>query len=369
MTFPLREDYTHLKPCEHGGRVAELTSTNQAWLDFSASVNPFPYPDIESIIHCSAGTISAYPDNTYARFRAAAAVYLGVPPATIVPGNGSMELIRLVTSSTLNKGDVAIVPAPTFDEYEFACRLAGARIVVVPAWETQSLHAAIVRAVATHDAKMVFLGNPNSPTGELMQREEVLDIIATCSEHGTLLFVDEAFIELSDPKLSVVGIDSESESVFVLRSLTKSFAVPGLRVGFGIAGPTFAAALECIRPPWNLNSIAAETATHLLENCHAYLRSSRACIAEERERLQAKLAAMPGLEPRDSDANFLMVNVAGTSLTSAEFTQRMLQHGILVRDCSSFKLAGTDYIRIAVRARAENDRLLDAMCSVLGLTS
>ncbi len=367
MSFTLREDYTRLKPCEHGGRVAELTGTTQNGLDFSASLNPSLHPHIESIISHSADTVFSYPDNTYARFRNAVAAYLGTSPAAIVPGNGSMELIRLCTASVLEKDDVVVLPAPTFDEYEFACHLAGARIIIVPAWERQALQNTILHMVDTQDVKMVFLCNPNNPTGTLLQREAVLDIATVCSEHDTFLFVDEVFIELSDPNQSVVGINRDS--VFVLRSLTKSFAVPGLRVGYGVTGSEFAAALECIRPPWNLNGIAAEATSRLLENCEAYLSSSRAQIAAERDRLRAELAALPGLRPLDSDANFLMVDVAGTSIPSAEFARRMLRHGILVRDCSTFRLAGSQYIRIAVRTREENDRLLDALRCVLDTKS
>ncbi|MDD1721198.1 MAG: threonine-phosphate decarboxylase CobD [Euryarchaeota archaeon] len=350
-------------PCEHGGRIAELAGETQTGLDFSASLNPFLHPRVRSIINRSAHTVYNYPDNTYARFRHAVATYLGVPSTNVVPGNGSVELIRLFATSVLEKGDTVLLPAPTFNEYEFACRLAGADIIAVPAWERHGLQNAIVQTVATQDVKMVFLCNPNNPTGTLMKREAVLDIAKVCSEHNTFLFVDEVFIELSDPKQSIAGVSCDP--VFVLRSLTKSFAVPGLRVGYGVTGPACAAALECIRPPWNLNSIAAEAATRLLEGCEAYLSSSRAKIAVERDRLIAELAAMPGLQPLDSDANFLMVNIARTAISSTEFARRMLRHGLLVRDCSTFWLTDSNYIRIAVRTRTENDRLLDALRCVL----
>lgn len=367
MSFTLREDHKHLKPCVHGGRVAELTGTTQTGLDFSASLNPFLHPRVASIIRKSADTVYDYPDNTYARFRNAVATYLGVSPTAVVPGNGSVELIRLCAASVLDKGDTAVVPAPTFDEYEFACRLAGADVIFIPAWERRAFQEAIVHAVDTQDIKMVFVCNPNNPTGVLMRRETVLDIAKACAERNTFLFVDEVFIELSDPKQSVVGINSDH--VLVLRSLTKSFAVPGLRVGYGITAPACAAALERIRPPWNLNSIAAEAATCLLEDSERYLSTSRAKIAAERDRLRAELAALPGLRPLDSDTNFLMVNIAGTAISSAEFAGRMLQHGVLVRDCGTFKLADEHYIRVAVRTKTENDRLLDALRCVLDTKS
>ncbi len=367
MSFTLREDHKQLKPCVHGGRVAELTGTTPVGLDFSASLNPFLHPHLGSIIRKSADTIYNYPDNTYTRFRHAVATYLGVSPTAVVPGNGSVELIRLCAASVLDRGDTVVVPAPTFDEYEFACRLAGANVIAVAAWERRAFQEAIVHSVDTQDVKMVFVCNPNNPTGTLIKREAVLEIAAACAERNTILFVDEAFIELSDPKQSVAGI--RSDHVFVLRSLTKSFAVPGLRVGYGITAPACAAVLERLRPPWNLNSIGAEAATCLLEDSKGYLSTSREKIAVERDRLSAELAALPGLRPLDSDTNFLMVNIAGTAISSAEFARRMLQHGILVRDCSTFKLADDNYVRLAVRTKTENDRLLDVLRRVLDMKS
>ncbi|MGZ4902982.1 MAG: pyridoxal phosphate-dependent aminotransferase [Halobacteriota archaeon] len=351
----------------HGGRVAELTGNAEAELDFSASLNPYVHPQIKSIISQATRTVDNYPDNTYARFRDAVAAYLGISPAMVVPGNGSVELIRLCAASILEQNETVVVPAPAFDEYEFACHLAGAAVIAIPAWEGHAFQEAILHSVDTHDVKMMFICNPNNPTGMLMKRDAVLDIASACSEHNTFLFVDEVFIELSDPTQSIVGVDCDN--VLVLRSLTKSFAIPGLRVGYAVTAPQHAEVLESVRPPWNLNSIAAEAATCLLQDCESYLSTSRVQIAVERDRLRAELAAIPGLQPLHSDANFLMVNVAGTGFSSAEFAQQMLQQGLLVRDCNTFRLADEQYIRMAVRSKTENERLLDSIRSILDVTT
>jgi threonine-phosphate decarboxylase len=123
--------------------------------------------------------------------------------------------------------------------------------------------------------------------------------------------------------------------------------------------------LNSVRLPWNLNSIAEALTVTLLKDCESYLESSRTKIAAQRRWLVQELAKIPGLEPLESDVNFVMVNVSGTSLTSSEFASRMKRYGYLIRDCSSFRLTGHDYIRIAVRNKAENARLLDAIKRVV----
>jgi histidinol-phosphate/aromatic aminotransferase/cobyric acid decarboxylase-like protein len=178
------------------------------------------------------------------------------------------------------------------------------------------------------------------------------------------LLVDEVFIELSDPRQSVAS--ANLDDVLVLRSLTKSFSIPGIRASYGVTNPDLAHVLNSVRLPWNLNSIAEAVTVALLKDCDSYLDASRTKIAVQRRWLTRELAKISGLEPLESDANFVMVNVAGTSLSSSEFALRMKRHGYLVRDCQSFRLTGHDYIRIAVRTKAENARLLDAIKRVVG---
>ena len=365
MSFSVRTDYASLEPCEHGGRVAEIAAARPSVLDFSASFNPFLHPRMESILHEALNAVYSYPDHRYARFRKAIAKYLSVSPDSVVPGNGSLELIRLCTSALLEKGDKVVIPAPTFSEYELACRLSGATPLIVPLGRGSAFREALSQALSEQAVKMVFLCNPNNPTGQGLTQEAIIDIVTTCAEHHTFLFLDEVFIELSNPQHSIAS--ANYEDVFVLRSLTKSFAVPGLRVGYGITQPVLAAALNRIRLPWNLNGIAEAAAVDLLEDCTSYLEMSRAKIAEERDRLFSELRQIAGLEPLESDANFIMIEVTDTSVSSTELAHRMLAQGLIIRDCSTFRLTGRNYIRIAVRTKPENDILLSAMRRVLDL--
>jgi threonine-phosphate decarboxylase len=355
----MRNDLANVAPCEHGGRIIEASEAMPTVLDFSASLNPYLHPRAKAVVKEALKEAYHYPDHTYRRFREAVANYLAVSSDTIVPGNGSVELIRLCAWALLQKGDKVIIPAPTFGEYELACRLSGAEPLILPVWDEQDFKRDLFNALAAEDVRMVFLCNPNNPTGKLFSRETVTDIALKCHEANAILLVDEVFIELSDPWQSVAA--ENLDHMFIIRSLTKSFAIPGIRAGYGVTNPEFASVLNSIRVPWNLNSIAAAVTTALLKDCKRYLDASRDKIGGQRRWLVRELKKIPGLQPLESDANFIMVNVAGTSLSSTDFAHEMERHGFLVRDCRSFSLAGDEFIRIAVRTKTENVRLLEAI--------
>jgi len=363
MRVSVREDLKDFKPCEHGGRITEASEAMPNVLDFSASLNPYVHPRTKSAIKEALKGAYHYPDHTYRRFREAVGEYLAVPSDAVVPGNGSAELIRFCAWAFLQKGDKVIVPAPTFGEYELACRLSGAEPLIVPAWDEQEFKRDLSAALAEEDVRMVFLCNPNNPTGKVLARETVTDIALRCHATNAFLLIDEVFIELSDPQQSVATEDLDE--AFVLRSLTKSFAIPGIRASCGITNPELASVLNSIRVPWNLNSIAEGVTVALLKDCKSYLDASREKIAAQRRWLTHEFRKIPGLRPLESDANFIMVNVAGTSLSSTDFAREMKRCGFLVRDCQSFRLTGDDYIRIAVRTKAENARLLEAVNRVV----
>lgn len=358
MRVTVRKDLKHVAPCEHGGRIIEASEAVAGVLDYSASFNPYVHPGIKAAIEQASNALYRYPDHAYKRFKEAVSEYLGVSPSAIVPGNGSVELIRLCAWVLLKRGDKVIIPAPTFCEYELASRLSGAEPLIVPIWDERAFKRDILSYLASKDVRLVFLCNPNNPTGKGLARDTVSDIASACRKNQTFLLVDEVFIELADPQKSIVS--ANLDGVLVLRSLTKSFSIPGIRASYGVTDAEFARELNCLRVPWNLNSVAEAVTIALLKDCTSYLDASRAKIAAQRQWLSRELAKISGLEPLESEANFVMVDVSGTSLSSGDFAQRMKRHGFLVRDCQSFRLTGANYVRIAVRTKAENVRLLQA---------
>jgi threonine-phosphate decarboxylase len=342
----------------HGGTLRwHRRHSGRPLLDFSANLNPFP-PEIPW--RPDPSVLASYPDDRYEALREAIGRTFRRSSEEIAVGNGSMEIIRVFCQATLSGGDGFHVRHPTFGEYELSARLAGAHQVGEPA-----------------RARVRFLCNPNNPTGALTPAEEVRGILREVRGAGAgirsrgapfppgrsrlpagpgILFLDEAFIELSDPGQSLVK--EKDPALFLLRSLTKAFAVPGLRFGYGFGDPGLIARMEVLRPPWSVNAFAEEFALLAFRNYHR-LEDSRQRIAGERDWLEVRIRDL-GLAPLPSSANFLLVPLGEPA---SPLTARLLEKGILVRDCASFGLP--DSIRIAVRRREENEQLIEALSACL----
>ena len=317
---------------EHGGRVRwHQDAEGRRPLDFSANLNPFP-PDIPW--KPDPALLSDYPDDTYHAVRSLIARNFHLKEEEITLGNGSIEVLRSFCYASIRPGDLVRVDPPTFGEYALSAGLAGGRV-----------------KSRVRDARVRFICNPNNPTGTLLSREALSSELEITRSEGGVLCIDEAFIELADPQESLIGI--RDPSLFILRSLTKAFAVPGLRFGFGVGEPDLVAQMEVIRPPWNVNAFAADFACVALSHYHE-LEESRRRIAEERAWLMAALRER-GIEMVPPSANFILLRL---SRDASPFTAEMLARGVLVRDCTSFGLSQS--IRIAVRTREENRVFLEA---------
>ncbi len=355
----IKKTAVELKPCIHGARTAESAEASgkdaSELLDYSVNLNPLGPPKLRKVLGKALETINNYPDNRYPGFRKAAAEYLEVLPENIVPGNGSSELIRLFAETIIEPGDRVVIPSPTFGEYEFQCRLFGAKIDHIEYGDITNIN--------TKGCKAVFLCNPNNPTGGLIKHDEVIQLAEKCIESETFLFVDEAFIELSDPGETIARFAAANDFVFCLRSMTKTYSVPGLRIGFGVASSGFANILNNIRLPWSLNSVGLEVGKFLLKNNKKYLDKSLGLIRKERQWLTVRLDSIRGFKTYPSDVNFILVDAREFALNSSELAERMLSHGIIIRDCASFNLE--NHIRVAVRRRRENQKLIRAIAEVI----
>ncbi len=356
MKNRLRKSFATAGECKHGGKVQEARLKLGAEpLDFSANINPLGSPPLEELVARELKQIGNYPDSSYRGFCRAAARFVQVDPECIIPGNGSSELIRLFAEAVLEDGDRALIPAPTFGEYENQSQLAGGRTERLAIGEEglpRLSHSDLERA------KALFLCNPNNPTGWLLSQNQVLDLADRCEEAQVFMLVDEAFIELSCPEESVARYAPGREYLFVMRSLTKSFGVPGLRLGFGVTNPLMAQIMNRARIPWSIGSIAAAAAEYLL-GCEDHLHQSRKVIAEELNYLIPALRGL-GLDPLPSRVNFILVNISSSGIDSDLLAERTMARGVLIRDCQSFGL-NKSYIRVAVRGHGENERLVSVL--------
>ncbi len=306
-------------------------------IDFSASLNPLT-PVLEWDI--SPDAIRRYPDDQYTLLKEVIALHHNRIPEEICVGNGSVEVIRTLCHTILQPGSVARIPPHTFSEYALSVRLAGATIA----------------GLDPAHVDLTFLCNPDNPSGILTGRDQVLTILDTVASGDGILCVDEAFIDLADPMESVSDI--QNSHLFVLRSLTKSFSMAGVRFGYGIGDPDLIAAMEVMRPPWTVNAFAEQMALQAFAK-YDELESSREYIKAERERISKRCSEI-GLVSSQASANYLLLDTGGSG---AELTAAMQGQGILVRDCTSFGLPSC--IRVAVRTHDENDLLLEALTTCL----
>ncbi len=321
----------------HGGTgKRHLEKTRKKVLDFSASVNPFPP---QFAWHCNPSLLASYPDDSYYELKERIGATFHRKPEEICVGNGSIELIRVFCQVVLRGDKHFFCESPTFGEYALSARLAGAVPVDNPV-----------------QADVSFICNPNNPTGILLDRKELLQKLSAMKLHEGMLFCDEAFIGLSDPRESLADISDPH--LFVLHSLTKSFSVPGIRFGFGFGPPGLIEQIEISRPPWSVNAFAEAFAMEALVHMQD-LEASREKIQKERDWLSQEITAR-GLRCHPSLVNYILVEC---NRDVTRLCECLAERSILVRDCTSFGLPTC--IRVAVRTHDENIRLMETLAACL----
>ena len=340
----------------HGGAAARMLDLPEAgFLDFSQNINPLGAPPAalgaaRRALDEDAGT---YPDLSYRALREALGAYVGVDPRRVVPTNGGAEALFLAARTAGRSGTAAILE-PTFSEYAPAAEAAGlepARRVVRHPEDDFTLDP---RALADLErVAVVFLCNPNNPTGGVLGREEVLEIAARVREAGAVLVVDEAFVDFV-PKASVA--DAVDDHLLVARSFTKFFAIPGLRLGCLICSDPDP--VQALQPSWPVNAVAAAAGTAAARDTDFAERSVRK-VARLRAALTADLAALPGLTVFPGSANFLLVG------GPEGLTERLAHRRVLVRGCAPFPGLGPGFFRVAVRGERENGALVEAVGGAL----
>lgn len=352
---------------DHGGNVYDFARTRgiapEDVLDFSASINPLGYPpQVDRVYRDARARLVHYPEPYAETLTAALAHYHDLSPEGVLVGNGSTQLIYLIARALGARR--ALLVAPLFSEHEAAFRLSGARagrLFLRP--PHFALSAGRLRQALTKSYHAVVLTNPNSPTGTLMTKVQMEDIAQLCRHRRASLIVDETFIDWAEEE-SLKNLAVHNPHVIVLRSLTKFFAVPGLRVGYVIAQPRRITQLRSRLEPWSVNTVAQEAARACLRD-QAFIRRSRAFMARERTWLMEQLNAVEGLHPFPSQANFLLVRIATRACTASQLARTLARQNFLIRVCDNFPGLGKQFFRVAVRTREENTGLLAALRTAL----
>lgn len=346
----------------HGGDlVAAQREYGGVVLDFSANLNPLGMPEkVRAAAERAVAGACAYPDALCRTLRAGIALRDRVSQEQIVCGCGAADLIFRLAFSLRPRH--ALLTAPTFSEYEAALGAAGCGVRRHPLREEAdfALTGDVLDAL-TREVDLCFLCSPNNPTGREIPAPLMEEILGRCRDLGILLVVDECFLDLSDgagPGLAPrIG---EYPDLVLLRAFTKSYAMPGLRLGYclthneGLREKLYAGA-----QPWAVSGPAQAAGLAALE-CPDWPERARRLIEVERPFLAGGLTAL-GVKVYPGQANYLLFRADGIG----DLKQRLLARGVLVRSCANYHGLGPDYYRIAVRTRPENERLLRAVEEVL----
>jgi threonine-phosphate decarboxylase len=329
-------------------------------LDFSASLNPLGPPPRALAAYYDATALIAhypppYPDDLAARL----AQRHRVAPDNVVVGNGSTQLIHLLARTLRPRRPLVVIP--TFSEIANAMIVAGAAPGAIPTCCESGFAIEVEQAQCTLEksADAIFIGRPNSPTGAMLSNGDAAEIAARCSRRGCWCVFDEAFIDFAGEEYSAIRLAADNPHVIVLRSLTKMFSIPGLRLGYLVAGRDVARRLREAIEPWSVNVVAERVGHACLDVAEEFAGQSRALIATERAYLFCALNSIEGIRVFVSSANFLMLEVAEAG-RAIGFAQHMLSRGIAVRDLRDLPGCGAGMYRIAVRLREENEQLIAA---------
>jgi threonine-phosphate decarboxylase len=333
-------------------------------IDFASNSNPKGVSEKAlEVVKNNLDKISGYPDSDSTELREALAGYVGVSPENVIAGNGSAELIRLFCEVFLDKGDVVLIPVPTFSEYEENARLFGGEIINIKlnSGNNFRFNIAEIPGKINGKVKIIFLCSPNNPTGQSIPGKDVLKLAIENPE--TFIFLDEAFIEFSGRESLALKVEKH-KNLFVLRSMTKFFALAGLRVGYGIGNKNLIKKLSDAKLEWNVNVLAQAAAIGSLRD-KEYIRTSGILMEKEKKNLFNELSGIPELTVYFSDANFFLINIKRTGFSSPEMKNELLKKGILIRDCSNFRGLNKNYIRVCVRMREENEKLVSALGGII----
>lgn len=353
----------------HGGNIRRLAQaagvSPRDLLDFSASINPLGPPQwLQAVVLAHLPDVEHYPDPECSDLVEAITARYGVALDRIVVGNGSAEIIAALPR-VLSAGR-AVVPAPTYVDYAVASARAGLAVETASLDEARdfAFDAAAV-AARLRGGEVVFVGRPNNPTGMSCPAE---DLVSLAGGHPHSWFVvDEAFVEFVEDETgpgSAGLLRVEAPNLVVLRSLTKLYAIPGLRLGFAAVPARLAPALRRAMAPWSVNVLAQAVGIAALAD-REYAEATRALVRAERRRLAERLTRLPGLRVFPGAANYLLVKVEEGAVDALGLARRLLQRGIAIRVCDDF--AGLDgrFFRVAVRTREQNTRLVEELRAVL----
>ena len=341
-------------PVIHGGKDHLIKPDV---IDFSSNITPIGVPkSVKTILKKNLDNIQRYPDYNSSKVISSLTKYTKLDKTYLMVGNGAIEIIYNFCFAFLSKNTKVLIPVPTFQEYEIAAKLNNCKVSY---FTTMNLSENLDQFLSKIPKQgCVFLCNPNNPTGKLLSKNQILVIIKTAKNRSSIVFIDECFIEMvPDSNQSVISYVKKYDNVFVLRSLTKSFGLAGIRIGYAASSKQMIKILQKIKIPWSVNSLAQDAASIVLKN-KSHIKKSNYVIKKELNYLMNTISQLIGFNCYDSTTNFILIK---TKHNSTKLQQKLLKHKILIRDCKNFRGLDNHHIRIAVKSHKDNLKLVRAL--------
>ena len=355
----------------HGGNIYKIYREKgmKEILDYSSNINPYGLPKkFERAVIENLSVLEKYPDPDYVELREEIAKTNKVELKNIIVGNGATEIIFLYMK--VLKAKKILIVSPTFGEYERAMKATLDDIQVdyfkLEEAENFVLNIEKIKTELQKKYDLLVICNPNNPTGQFLSIKELEKILGKCTEVGTKLFVDEAFVEFVEDwgEKSIIKTEKNKKNLFVLRAFTKFFAIPGLRLGYGICfDDEFMIKMLEKKEPWSVNNIA-ELAGKILLQDREYIEKTNNWIKIEKKYMYENLKEIEGLKTYKTEINFILVKIKNEYLDKVNaqiLREKMLEKGIVIRDASNFVYLNDNYFRLAVKDRKNNVRVLEAL--------
>ena len=354
-----------IKPVFHGSDIEKICEyyhlRKEDITNFGANVNPLGLSEhVKTSIAGHLDLLSTYPDREYTSLRDTVSGYCGIPAEYILPGNGSSELISLLIETLAPKH--TLILGPTYSEYSRELSFSGSTQEYYHLREEDNFHLDVddlCRALKdSYD--FLILCNPNNPTSSAILRDDMERLLAFCSEHNIFVMIDETYVEFAPAISAVTAVPftRKYSNLMVLRGVSKFFAAPGMRFGYGITGNAeFLRAMKEKQIPWSLNSIGAFAGEEMFKD-QEYISRTRRLILSERERMYRAVSQMPDYKTYEPYANFLLVKIVKDGITSYDVFERCIKAGLMIRDCSSFQCLDGEFIRFCIMMPEANTRLL-----------
>lgn len=333
-------------------------------IPFAGNVNPLGIsPLLKKSMASHIESISEYPDRDYKELRSTLALYCNVPMEHIIVGNGATEMISLTMQ--LLRPKHALLLSPTYSEYTREIDLVGGHVEEYFLREDLDFKLDLNDLISklTDDIDLLAICNPNNPTSSALNTEEITKILTHCKLHDIFVMIDETYVEFAPDinEITAVPLTQEFTNLMVLRGVSKFYAAPGMRLGYGVTGNMdFLAKMREKQTPWSLNSLGAY-AGELMFKDQEYIQKTRNLILSERDKLYKELKEIPTYKVYPAYANFILLKIQKPGLTSSDAFEACIKEGLMIRDCASFQCLDGEFIRFCIMMPEDNARLLNVL--------